>query len=81
MNTKVRAFSVNWTVVSGPDRSHLIDVQVFERLRDARAEFDMLAPKPRQIWRHTWAHPFSTNGTRRLVLDGTHTTPQEATDA
>lgn len=70
MNTKTGNFSVGWTVCSGPDRSHLIDVQVFDRLRDARAAFDAAAPRPRQLWRHTWAHPFSTAGERRVLREG-----------
>lgn len=68
-NTKMRPFSVGWIVTSGPDRSHLIDAQVFDRLRDARTEFDALAPKPRQLWRHTWEHPYTTAGERRLVME------------
>lgn len=74
-DTKSSSFSVGWTVVTGPDRSHLIDVRVFDRLRDARAEFDSLAPKPRQIWRHTWEHPFTTAGSRRLIADATKAPP------
>lgn len=68
-DTKSRNFSVGWTVVTGPDRSHLIDVRVFDRLRDARREFDRLAPKPRKLWRHTWEHPYTTAGERRLVME------------
>lgn len=71
MNTKNRKFSVCWTVCSGPDRSHLFDVRVFDRMREARAALDEIAPAPRQLWRHAWAHPYSTAGERRLVCDFT----------
>ena len=67
--TKNRTFSVGWTVCSGPDASHLIEVRVFDRLRDALRAMDGAAPRPRQLWRHTWEHPYSTAGERRLVRD------------
>lgn len=71
-DTKKRPFSVGWTVISGPDRSHLVDVQVFDKKRDALAALSRLAPRPRQLWRHTWEHPYTTSGERRMVLDLTN---------
>ena len=75
MNTKSRNFSVCWTVASGPDRSHMIDVRVFDRLRSATAAFDSMPDRPRQLWRHTWLHPYSTDGDKRLVREASPTPP------
>lgn len=75
MDTKIRTFSVGWTVASGPDRSHLTDVQVFNRLRDAAAAFDAMPSKPRQLWRHTWRHPYNTDGDKRLIREAFPTPP------
>ena len=67
-NTKNRAFSVRWTVCTGPDRSHLTDVRIFDRLHDARVAYED-ARLPRQLWRHTWLHPYGTGGDKRLLRE------------
>lgn len=68
MNTKEKKFSVAWIVVAGPDWSHLVEhIEVFNRLRDAERRYAELAPMPRELWRHCWTHPLSTDGSRALI--------------
>ena len=55
-----------WCVSYGPDDSHMWECKHFDRLRDAR-DFTSGLFKPYRIYRHTWTHKFSTDGTKTLI--------------
>ena len=67
--TKRRISSVVWIVATGPDYSHLLDVRLFNRMRDANEEFDRLQGRPRQLWRHWWRHPLANDGEKKLIRE------------
>jgi hypothetical protein len=68
-NTKNQKVSVAWIVSSGPDDSHLIDVEFFDRRRDAIARFDDIKDRrPCTVTRSEWRSEYVAEDCEQRVV-------------
>jgi len=59
-----------WSVCYGPDISHLWDVKIVSRLKDAKS-FASTLQKPYRIYRHQRDHELSRKGLDNLLQEKT----------
>jgi len=57
-----------WSVSYGPDKSHLWEAKICDRLADANGFIGELE-KPWRLYRHTRVSGYSLNGTDTLIAE------------
>lgn len=60
-----------WFVASGPDSRHLIDVTAHDKLRDAKAAYEMAAGRAKQLFSLDFM-PWQNGCNKRVVREELH---------